>query len=107
MARIYENFEKFRTAKNEELRVMRCLRPADFRPDETRFELHTFTDASERDYAAVVYLRSVCGRRIHVSHVTARSKVAPLKQQSIPRLELLGAVLGYRLAQRVKKTLRI
>jgi hypothetical protein len=42
-----------------------------------------------------------------VSHVTARSKVAALKQQLIPRLELLGAVLGYRLAQRIKKTLRI
>jgi hypothetical protein len=88
------------------LKIRQCLRPAKFDPQKTRFELHTFTDASERAYAAVVYLRSECDGIVDVNLVTARTKVAPLKQQTIPRLELLGAVLSFRFALRVKEATR-
>ncbi len=57
-------------------------------------QLHGFSDASEVAYAGVVYLRLVdttgC---VHVSLVIAKTKVAPIKRLSIPRLELCGALL--------------
>lgn len=45
-------------------------------------------------YAAVVYVRSVSfDDIINVYLITAKTKVAPIKTLSIPRLELCGAVL--------------
>ncbi|XP_077995002.1 uncharacterized protein LOC144448600 [Glandiceps talaboti] len=68
--------------------------------------LHTFTDASSQAYGAVTYLRSVYGDgSVSVRFVVARAKVAPLKAVSIPRLELMAALLGLRLAVRVTTTL--
>ena len=53
-----------------------------------------FSDASEDAYAAVVYLRMVDSKgRAHVTLVTSKTKVAPIKRLSIPRLELCGALL--------------
>ena len=56
------------------------------------YELHTFTDASTDGYAACVYLRTVySGDVVFVSLVCAKSRVAPVRQQTVPRLELQGA----------------
>ena len=57
-------------------------------------QLHGFSDASELAYGGVVYLRLVdTSGRVHTSLVIAKTKVAPLKKLSIPRLELCGAQL--------------
>ena len=57
-------------------------------------QLHGFSDASEGAYAGAVYFRFVdttgC---VHTSLVMAKTKVAPIKRLSIPRLELCGALL--------------
>ena len=58
------------------------------------FNLLGFCDASEKGYAAVVYLRSgKLDKQGQVSLLMAKTRVAPIKTVSIPRLELLGAVL--------------
>ncbi|XP_058817250.1 uncharacterized protein LOC131680552 [Topomyia yanbarensis] len=64
-------------------------------------QLHVFTDASQTGYGCAAYFRIVDRGEIRCSLVMARSKVAPLKYQSIPRLELQAAVLGARLMQNV------
>ena len=57
-------------------------------------QLHGFSDASEQAYAGVVYLRMVdTTGSVYVSLVIAKTKVAPIKRLSIPRLELCGAHL--------------
>ena len=63
-------------------------------------EMHAFADASEAAYGAVVYLltRSRDHGDTCVRFVTAKSRVAPVKSTSIPRLELLAAVLATELA---------
>ena len=68
------------------------------------FELHGFSDASEQAYAAVVYLRMVCTHGdVQVSLITSKTKVAPIKKLTIPRLELCGAVLLAQLLDNVRK----
>ena len=55
-------------------------------------QIHTFVDVSSEAYGAVVY---TCTEDDNdVNFVISKSRVAPLKSVSIPRLELMGAVLG-------------
>ena len=64
--------------------------------DNLGYELHGFSDASSRAYAAVVYLRIIRENGtflVEVSLLTAKSKVAPIFPVTIPRLELCGAQL--------------
>lgn len=56
-------------------------------------EVHGFADASERAYAAVVYLRTRNGNKVETRLIAAKTKVAPLKQVTLPRLELCAAAL--------------
>ncbi|XP_065091044.1 uncharacterized protein LOC135712003 [Ochlerotatus camptorhynchus] len=67
----------------------------------TWIELHGFSDASMRAYGAVVYIRSITAEgTIEVNLVASKSRVAPLKPVTIPRLELCDAKL---LAELVRK----
>ncbi|GFU60872.1 integrase catalytic domain-containing protein [Trichonephila clavipes] len=64
--------------------------------------LHGFCDASTKAYAAVVYLKSK--QEIHL--VSAKTRVAPITQLTIPRLELCGALLLAELISVIQKALR-
>ena len=58
------------------------------------YQIHGFSDASERAYAAVVYLRTEFSNgETDVRVMASRPRVAPVKRQRIPRLELPGATL--------------
>ncbi|XP_053692624.1 uncharacterized protein LOC128741073 [Sabethes cyaneus] len=88
----------------ETLRIPRCFLGCAKSTVVESLELHIFTDASEHAYGCVTYLRSVVDGEVNCSLVMSRAKVAPLKRQSIPRLELMAAVLGARMSQTFLET---
>ncbi|XP_016519033.1 uncharacterized protein LOC107833689 [Poecilia formosa] len=66
----------------------------------TNRQIHIFCDASEQVYGSVAYLRTEDSQgQIHLSFLLARSRVAPRRQLSIPRLELSAALTGAQLAK--------
>ena len=71
-------------------------------------QLHGFCDASTRAYAAVVYVRATYNDQSPTcALIMAKTRVAPLKTLSIPRLELCGATLLANLLSSVRKALNI
>ncbi|GFY31056.1 integrase catalytic domain-containing protein [Trichonephila clavipes] len=70
-------------------------------------ELHSFCDASKKAYDADIYLRTKSRNGISVKLVTSKSRVAPLNCVTLPRLELLGALVAARLASKVKKIVNL
>ncbi|KAH9643726.1 hypothetical protein HF086_007696, partial [Spodoptera exigua] len=74
----------------------------------TNVELHCFVDASHEAYGACVYLRSTdSSNNIVIRLLCAKSRVAPLKAMTTPRLELCSALLGARLVAKVLQSIRI
>ncbi|XP_055714396.1 uncharacterized protein LOC129808634 [Phlebotomus papatasi] len=72
----------------------------------TRVDLHIFCDASAKAYGAVIYYvsRDSCGN-VCSRILMAKSRVAPLKEITIPRLELCGALLSAEMMHKVKPIL--
>jgi len=86
------------------IRVTRWLGCDSGRPS---LELHGFADASERGYAAVVYLRVTETSTCSVHLLAAKSKVAPLRPVSLPRLELCAASLLTTLVNNTREVLSL
>lgn len=65
-------------------------------------QLHGFSDASEKAYAACVYLRVQNEEGdVDISLLLAKTRVAPTKRISIPRLELMAALLLAKLIHKI------
>ncbi|KAF2883579.1 hypothetical protein ILUMI_22597 [Ignelater luminosus] len=71
-------------------------------------QLHGFCDASSRAFGCVLYIRTTDAYGVHYSKILcAKSRVAPLKTVTLPRLELCGAVLLARLFKKVYDSLKL
>ena len=88
------------------IRIPRCLK--DRHSTAVKASLHTFSDASEAAYAAAVYIRHEYeDKSITTRLVGSKTRLSPLKAMSIPRLELMGAVIGLRLTKQISAALEI
>lgn len=87
------------------IEIPRCYFPA-ARPYRSA-ELHTFCDASNCAFATIVYLRIVQDENIFVAMLSSKSKVAPLKAMTVPRLELQAAAAGSILCDTIQSELGI
>ena len=59
--------------------------------------LHVFCDASERAYGAAIYARTQTGKGVKIELACSKARLAPIKRVTLPRLELLAALVGARL----------
>lgn len=79
--------------------IPRCVKPLDFNKDLT-YSFHHFCDASQYAYGVVSYLRvQDSSGRVYCSFLTSKSRLAPMKAISIPRLELSAAVLAVKVEE--------
>lgn len=89
----------------EKIHINRCFQPRYF-SEVKNIQLHVFSDGSETGYGACAYLRITDQHdNITCSLVLGKSRLAPIKQSSIPRLELCGAVVSCRLYAMLKEEL--
>lgn len=101
LAKRWQNFQK------DLLNVTTISIPRWFGIDNNKsnIQIHGFSDASTNAYAAVAYIRVETLAEVRVVLISSKTKVAPLKVVSIPRLELCAAVVLSRLVHRIRSTL--
>lgn len=98
-----ELFKEMNELKNITFQRSLCIADATEPPT-----LCVFSDASQDAFGACAYIRQRSNNDMYeVKLIAAKSRVAPLKQLSIPRLELQAAVLASRLAKTIQEESRI
>ncbi|XP_038150062.1 uncharacterized protein LOC119789301 [Cyprinodon tularosa] len=101
---VWERWKKDLT-NLEKITVPRCYVPPGFGRVVKR-ELHHFSDASTCGYGQCSYLRQVNeGGNVHCALVMGKSRVAPIKVTTIPRLELAAAVVSATASNTLKEEL--
>ena len=89
----------------EQLHIQRCFKPENFGQVEA-CELHHFSDASVEGYGQCSYLRLInVEDKAHCSLVIGKSRVAPLKQIAVPRLELAAATVSAKTSEFLRQEL--
>ena len=101
---------KWEKWRSDLLEVQRITIPRCYKPDNfgrvVNAQLHHFSDASVKGYGQCSYLRLVNeNQKVHCSFVMGKSRVAPLKPVTIPRLELTAAVCSVRISQQLQREL--
>lgn len=90
----------------ESIRIPRCIKPSP--TSDCQLALLGFSDASEKAYSAVVYLASYSSfSPPSIAIVTSKTRVAPVKTVSLPRLELCAAELLAKLMEKVQQALHL
>ena len=91
----------------KKLQIKRCFKPKGFEHP-VCVQLHHFSDASQLAYGACSYLHLINENGfVHCSFLIGKLRLAPLKTVSIPRLELIAAVLAVKLDSMLRKELKV
>ncbi|KAH1014408.1 hypothetical protein HUJ04_003249 [Dendroctonus ponderosae] len=76
--------------------------------DISEIQIHVFSDASMVAYGACIYIRAIYeDKSVSSNFLCSKSRIAPIKTVSLPRLELCGALLHSRLVHRVVPALQL
>ncbi|XP_064647035.1 uncharacterized protein LOC135499916 [Lineus longissimus] len=87
--------------------IRRCVKPEGF-GELASAECHHFSDASESGYGVATYLRLINTEgHVHCGLVQAKSRVTPLKQVTIVRLELTAATVAVKIDTMLRKEFEI
>lgn len=87
--------------------IPRCVKSVDFGPVATA-QLHHFSDGSESGYGTASYLR-LTGKdgSVHCAFMMGKARVAPLKQTTIPRIELTAALIAVKTDKMLRSELQM
>ena len=88
-------------------KVSRCIKPDNFGVTLTA-QIHNFSDASENGYgtASYIILTNKDGQKC-CTLLMSKSRVAPLKKVTIPRMELTAAVIAVKVDRLLRQELEI
>ena len=106
---IIARWERWRTGLPllEKVKRNRCVKPPGF-GSPVQAEVHSFSDARESGIGQVSYLRTVNSKgEVHVSFIIAKSRVAPIKPISIPRMELTAAFVSVNITKMLQSELDV
>tara|TARA_B110000881_G_scaffold142907_1_gene126249 strand:- start:157 stop:5301 length:5145 start_codon:yes stop_codon:yes gene_type:complete len=93
--------------KLEEFCINRCLIPEGFE-NPTAVQIHHFSDASGVGYGSTSYLRLTnANGGVHCILLIAKSRVAPIKKITIPRMELTAATVAVRIDTMLRSELQL
>ena len=82
----------------ERLKIQRCVKPSEFGKVKT-VELHHFSDASTAGYGQCSYFRLIDEKgQTHWTLLMGKARVTPLKSITVPRLELVAALLSVKIS---------
>ena len=73
----------------------------------TKYQLLVFCDASRYAFAAAVYLIQECQAQRRTDLIFSKTRLVPNKKITIPRLELLAALIGTRCMKFVENELKV
>lgn len=91
----------------DRIHVDRCMKPSGF-GEVVTCQVHHFSDASERGYGTCIYLRlRNSENKIHCSFLFGKAHAAPLKAVTIPRLELIAAVVAVKVNHMISSAIEI
>ena len=91
----------------QSVEINRCFKPSSF-GEVTDVTIHHFSDASTLGYGQCSYLRLEDEKgEVSVSFLMGKSRVSPLKQVTVPRLELTAAVTSVKVSSLLDKELEM
>jgi len=91
----------------ESLNIRRCFKPKEF-GEIVNMSIHHFSDASDVGYGEASYIRLENSKgQVTCSLLMGKSRVAPLKQTTIPRLELTAATVAVKVGSLLKTELEL
>ena len=89
----------------EALKIPRCFVPDRF-GEPSSIELHHFSNARVNGYGQCSYLRLINkSNQVHCSFAMGKSRVTPLKNVTIPRLELTAALVSTKVSSILRREL--
>ncbi|XP_036150741.1 uncharacterized protein LOC118648525 [Monomorium pharaonis] len=103
-------YTRWSTFKNQliELNQLTIPRRVKFSANNRMIQVHGFCDASQYAYGACIYVRTKLKNGDYQCELLgSKSRVAPLKTISLPRLELSAALLLTRLLERVRASINL